>query len=223
MADRYLQRTELFDFDSPAVADFVTTTTANTDDRLLQLEQLYYAVRDRFHYEIFGVGIAAADLRASEVVAAGRGFCLHKSILFVAAARAIGIPARLAGTTVVNHISSASIQRLVGGEQFLHWFAEVRLEGTWVKLAPVFNKLLCHVYGITPMDFDVTIDALEHSAPGGRTMLATAPVRYFDGQDTDQILELVAAHHPLMVDGSGRVPSEADFLAPTASTTERSI
>jgi transglutaminase-like putative cysteine protease len=126
-------------------------------------KRLYYAVRDGIRYEIYGVDISRAGLRASAVIRGGSGLCIHKSVVFAAAARALGIPARLVLTDVRNHLASPRLRSLVGGDVFhYHCLVSVRLEDRWVKATPVFNGVLCRLYGMAPLEFDGTADSLHH-------------------------------------------------------------
>jgi hypothetical protein len=43
-----------------------------------------------------------------------------------------------------------------------HALNSVCLDGKWVRATPVFTKLLCRLYGITPLEFDGTADSMSH-------------------------------------------------------------
>jgi transglutaminase-like putative cysteine protease len=162
------------DHDAPAVREFVGRVIPAEDMSLTdKAVRLYYAVRDGIRYDVYGADLSRAGLRASAVVRAGKGFCLHKSILYAAAVRAVGIPSRLVLTDVRNHLASARLKELVGGDVFrFHCLTAVELEGRWVRATPVFNRTLCRLYGITPLEFDGTADSVHHpyDARGRRHM-----------------------------------------------------
>jgi transglutaminase-like putative cysteine protease len=91
-----MQLTEFLDFETDEVRAFVARSLG---DEALPPEdaaiRLYYAVRDGIRYDINGAHLTRSGLRASAVIARGSGMCIHKSIVFAAAARLIGIPSRL--------------------------------------------------------------------------------------------------------------------------------
>jgi hypothetical protein len=43
-----------------------------------------------------------------------------------------------------------------------HSYAELFLNGKWVKATPVFNKSMCDKFGLKPLDFDGETDSLFH-------------------------------------------------------------
>ena len=113
-----------------------------------------YAIRDGIGYEIYGADLSRAGLRASSTVAAGRGLCLHKSTLYAACARALGIPSRLALVDVRNHVVSPRLRRFLGSDVVhFHCYAQVELDGRWVSATPVFSRALCRLYRMAPLEF----------------------------------------------------------------------
>src|SRR4051794_7827475 len=97
------QPTEFLDFTSEPVRAFIA--------RVLRGEvmapetaaiRLFYAVRDRIRYEIYGADLSSTGFRASTIIGRGSGLCIHKSIVYAAAVRALGIPSRLVFANVRN-------------------------------------------------------------------------------------------------------------------------
>lgn len=159
-----LKATEFLDFDTPQVREFVRSALPNgalsARDRAVRL---YYAVRDGVRYDVYGADLSRTGLRASTIVDAGHGFCVHKSILFAAAVRSVGIPSCLVLADVRNHLASERLKRLVGGDVFhFHCLAAVYLDGRWIRVTPVFNRMLCRLYGIAPLEFDGVSDSMHH-------------------------------------------------------------
>jgi transglutaminase-like putative cysteine protease len=157
--------TEFLDYHAPAVRDFVAAVlpdpTAGTPTE--RACALYYAVRDRIQYEVYDADLSREALRASAIIERGKGFCVHKSIVYAAVTRAAGIPSRLLYGDVRNHLASPRLIKLIGGNVFTyHALNTVYLDGRWVKTTPVFNKLLCRLYRITPLEFDGRQDSLYH-------------------------------------------------------------
>ncbi|MFE3280101.1 transglutaminase family protein [Nocardia sp. NPDC059239] len=200
--------TELFDHASDQVQEFVADTLGSgrrsEADRAVAL---YYAVRDGIFYEVFDTDLSPVGLRASSVVSAGRGFCLHKSILYVAALRSVGIAARLVSSRVVNHLASPELSTLVGGEEFLHWLVSLWVDGRWIYATPVFNKMLCRLYRIEPLEFDATADSLFHPHEAGKAMTFLGDKHHFPDPRPEQIVELIRAAHPGMVGADLKVPA----------------
>lgn len=158
-----LRMTEFLDHESPEVADLVNGTVRAGDDERQRAVKLYYAVRDGIRYEVYGADLSRDGLKASSIIRTGSGFCVHKSLVYAAALRRAGIPSRLFYGDVRNHLTSPRLQDLVGGDLFrFHALTLVYLDGTWIKSTPVFNKTLCRLYRIRPLDFDGTADSLYH-------------------------------------------------------------
>lgn len=156
--------THFLDHDAPRVREFVRgALPADAVSPSEKAVALYYAVRDRILYDVYGADLSREGLRASSIVQRGTGFCVHKSILYAAAVRSVGIPSRLVLTDVRNHLASERLKQLVGGDVFrFHCLTSVHLNGRWIKATPVFNKALCRLYGIAPLEFDGVVDSLHH-------------------------------------------------------------
>lgn len=159
-----LQPTNFLDYRSGEVQDFVerwVPTTAST--AIERAVSLYYAVRDNVRYEVYGADFSRSGLRASQVLRARSGMCIHKSVVYAAALRAVAVPSRLVLTDVRNHLASDRLRELVGGDVFhYHCLTSVYLEGRWVQATPVFPKILCKLYGIASLEFDGVTDSLHH-------------------------------------------------------------
>lgn len=155
--------TDFLDYDTEPVQDFISSVVKDRkgDKRDLAVE-LYYAVRDDIFYEVYGTPLSEDGFKASHTASTKEGFCLHKSVLYAAACRAVGIPSRLHYGDVRNHLASDRLKRHIGGEVFFHGLTSVYLDDKWVKATPVFNKLLCRLYGMRPLEFDGTTDSIHH-------------------------------------------------------------
>lgn len=214
MTAQNLSPTRSLDFTSATVQAFVEeaiqTGSVSPEDRAVDL---YYAVRDRLHYEVYATDISARGLTASTVISTGQGFCLHKSIVYAAAVRAVGIPSRILCASVRNHLSSPGLQSLVGGTTFLHWFSQVFIGDRWIKATPVFNALLCKMYGIEPLEFDGRADSIFHPAGDAGAMEFLGEPLSFDDVDPVRFRALIADAHPRMVTDSGLVPGEGRLIA----------
>lgn len=96
------------------------------------------------------------------MLSVGRGFCLPKTNLLAACARAVAIPAAIGLADVRNHLCTEKLRRAMGGKDLFlhHGYAFLYLNGRWVKAAPAFNIELCEKFGVLPTDFDGRSDAL---------------------------------------------------------------
>ena len=161
--ERYIAAGEFVDSGDADVQEFAKKVTAGADDDLSHAVKLYYAVRDEVLYDPYYGGVERRYFRASDCLRAKRGFCIPKAALLAAAARSIGIPARLGYADVRNHLSTRKLLELMGGDIFIwHSFAELYLNGGWVKATPAFNLSLCEKFGVHPLEFDGRHDSLFH-------------------------------------------------------------
>jgi transglutaminase-like putative cysteine protease len=194
-----LAATEFLDHDSAEVREFVRRTVEPDSAPAEQAVALYRAVRDGVHYEVYGADLSRAGLRASSVLRRGSGMCLHKSVLYAAALRRVGVPSRLVLTDVRNHLASPRLRQLVGGDVFrYHCLVSVFLNESWVKATPVFNSRLCRLYRIAPLDFDGTADSLHHpfDLNGRRHMEFLHTHGEFADLPYDLVLDGLRAAHP---------------------------
>lgn len=214
---RLIAPTEFLDHRHPRVREFVDQTVAGADDPAQRAVRLYYAVRDGLDYEVYGQDLSRSGLRASAIVERGEGFCVHKSILYAAAVRAIGVPSRIVVSEVRNHLASPQLRALVGGDVFVHWLTSVYLEDRWLRVTPVFNKTLCRLYGMPPLDFDGTSEARLHPFTDGRQMEFTAEHGEFDDVAYDQLTAIMQARHPAMY-GAPVVPGQGSLAVEARAT-----
>jgi hypothetical protein len=208
---RLCDPTEFLDHESPAVRDFLARTLPDLDRPLRDLAiDLYYAVRDGIDYEIYGVDLARASMRASAVVEDGRGLCIHKSTLFAACARALGIPSRLVLVDVRNHLASPRLKRYLGGDVVhYHCYARVHLQGRWVSATPVFSARLCRLYRMAPLEFDGSTDAVlqPYDEQAKAHMEVVREHGVFDDLPYDRVVTGLRRAHPRIFEGSTRVRS----------------
>jgi transglutaminase-like putative cysteine protease len=158
----YLHATPFIDSDNPAIVAFARDALGNAKTTKDKALALYGAVRDRIQYDPYIDFLNPAEFRASDVLRAGKGFCVGKSALLTAAARAAGIAARPGYADVRNHLTSKRLKEQVGDIFIWHSYAELKIDGQWVKCTPAFDKILCERARIAPLDFDGVNDSLFH-------------------------------------------------------------
>ena len=158
----YLSATPFIDSDNPEIVAFAHDALGHAATIKEKALALYGAVRDQIQYDPYIDFFDPAEFRASEVLRAGKGFCVGKSALLAAAARVAGIPARPGYADVRNHLTSKRLKEQVGDIFIWHSYAELKIDGQWVKCTPAFDKVLCERARIAPLDFDGVNDSLFH-------------------------------------------------------------
>lgn len=157
----YLAPTSFVDFDHPDVQAWALSTCEGCNTPQERAIKLFYEVRDGIFYNPYHIQMNTESLKASATLAKGRAFCVPKAVLFVAGARAVGIPARLCFADVRNHLSTERLLQLMKTDVFaFHGYAECWLGERWVKASPTFNEGLCALLDVSPLDFDGVQDAL---------------------------------------------------------------
>jgi len=162
MNQEYLVPGHFIDSGAPAILDFARTATVGAAAGQMEAAlRLYCEVRDGILYDAYLDFSDPDNFRASAVLRAGRGFCVGKAALLAASARAIGIAARVGYADVKNHLTSPKLRERLKSDLFVwHSYAELFLDGRWVKATPAFNAGLCERLGIAPLDFDGRTDSL---------------------------------------------------------------
>lgn len=195
-----LAPTAFVDADHPEVADYARRHAGGGTVRERAV-RLYYAVRDDIRYDPYGIELSVRGLRASSVLAAGRGFCINKAVLMAAVCRAVGIPARLGYADVRNHLSTERLRQSMKTDVFYyHGYTSILIDDRWVKATPAFNLSLCEKFGLAPLEFDGTQDSIYHpfDLSGNRHMEYLA----FRGEHADvpidDMVQLFETHYPGM-------------------------
>ena len=171
--DADLAPTSFIDSDSDVVRGFVERVAGDARDEHELVARLFAAVRDGIRYDPYSASGDPDDYRASSILRSDRGYCVQKSIALTAAARAAGIPSRLGFADVRNHLSTERLRAAMGTDLFIwHGYSTFHIDGRWVKASCAFNAELCARFGVEPLDFDGTHDALLHpySGDGSRYM-----------------------------------------------------
>jgi len=167
---QFLQPARFIDSDHPRVIAFAKQHAGDAGDKRAAAIRLYLAVRDGIVYDPY-VNFADPDnYRASGVLASGRTFCIGKSALLAAYARAVSVPARVGFADVRNHLTSRRLYEKIKTDIFTwHSYTELYLSERWVKATPAFDRALCERAGIEPLEFDGENDSLfQPFDPAGR-------------------------------------------------------
>jgi len=160
--ERYLRPGIYVDSDHPRVTRFALEHARGGSDRERGVS-LYYAVRDAVRYNPFQDFMSDDSYRASTCLEHGEGWCVPKAALLAACARAAGIPARVGFADVKNHLTTPRLAKFMGTDVFIfHGYAELHLDGRWVKATPAFNLDLCTRFHVKPLAFDGRSDSIFH-------------------------------------------------------------
>ena len=225
----YLQPAICVDSDHPGVIEFAQRVAGSghrpDGSDLEKAVRLYYAVRDEFRYDPYGVEMTEAGMKGSAVLERGDGFCITKGALMAAACRSLGIPARLGFADVRNHLASKRMLEVMGTNLFVyHGYVDIYLEGKWVKATPAFNLSLCEKFGTLPLEFDGRNDSVFHpfDAQGNQHMEYITDHGAFADVPLADIKASFEKHYPDMysdeaqqgVHGDMAAEAEADRSAP---------
>lgn len=157
----YLKPTEFLDFQSKEVQEFVGSCINQNGNKTDNIIKLYYKVRDTIRYDVSEFCFHPKYYKASSVIRKGSGYCIPKSILLAAVARAINIPSRICFTDVVNHIATEKFKEQMRSDVFVfHSYTDLFLNNKWVKATPAFNKSLCNLLEVSPLEFNGVDDSL---------------------------------------------------------------
>lgn len=163
MNEELLTSTAIIDSDHPSILRHAERVTEGCPDSVEQAVKLYYAVRDPIIYDPYVPFHRPEHYRASGILENGRGFCVPKASLLCALGRACGIPSRLGFADVKNHLASPRFLKMLGSDLFVyHGYVEFFLDGKWVKATPAFNRELCGLHGVEPLEFNGREDSIFH-------------------------------------------------------------
>lgn len=158
--DQYLVETAFLNYKNPAFDAFLKNIDASKPSKELAID-LYYLVRDGFIYDPYHLDLTEEGLKASNVLAKKRAWCVEKSIVLCAAARKMNIPARMGFAIVKNHIGVEKLTSYLKREEIVfHGFVELFLHDKWVKCTPAFDERICAISKVEPLNWDGETDSL---------------------------------------------------------------
>ena len=131
--NEYLEETKLLDYRSGIIDDLVKERFSTIQNMKEKAEAIYYFVRDNI---VFGYN-ASDDIPATEVLRDGYGQCNTKTILFMALARACGIPCRVHFFKIHKRVQEGIFAKWIYKrfpDELIHSWPEVQLEGNWIAL-----------------------------------------------------------------------------------------
>jgi transglutaminase-like putative cysteine protease len=201
----FLEPTFYIDSDSPVVIGFAKTHARGETAREKAIS-LFRAVRDELLYDPYNIRLVPEEYKASIIIGKRRGYCVAKAIALAAVARASGIASRVGFADVKNHLSTERLRKLMKTDVFVfHGYAELFLEGRWLKVTPTFNMSLCEKFGVRPLEFDGKSDCLFHEfdSSGHRHMQYLRDHGAFADVPFDRIVDEFHRHYPGFFPGDG--------------------
>ena len=199
----HLEPTAFIDSDHLAVSEFASRAVGDADDPHQRISRLFLAVRDGIRYDPYTATDDPHDYVASNVIGRTGAYCIPKSVVLVAGARSIGIPARLGFADVRNHLTTDRLRELMGGSDVFayHGYAELNVDGQWHKATSAFNSSLCARFGVPPLEFDGTEDAMLHpfTGDGDRYMEYVRERGSFADLPLDEIVEEFSRVYPALI------------------------
>lgn len=200
-----LQPARFVNSDHPDVIAFARSATAGATSEAETVSLLFAAVRDHIRYDPYTLVLRPELMQASHIVAGASNWCVPKATLLVACCRAMGIRSRVGFADVRNHLTSRKLDELMGTDLFKwHGYAAIEVEGRVHKASPAFNADLCERFGVEPLDFDGTADALLHAFDGdGRPYMEYVRDRgLFDDVPYSQMIDELSASYPRLVEAA---------------------
>jgi transglutaminase-like putative cysteine protease len=207
-----LAATAFIDTDHHAVRAFAQEAVGGATESGARIGRLFAAVRDQIRYDPYSVSADPDDYVASKVIARGRAYCIPKAVVLTAAARSLGIPARLGFSDVRNHLQSERLATLMGTDLFVfHGYSELFVGGAWRKATPAFNDTLCARFGVSPLEFDGSADALLHpcSGDGSRYMEYVRDRGSYADLPLTAIVEALGVAYPKLLQRAAAVDDSA--------------
>jgi len=161
-SEAYLRPTPVIDSNHPSVQAKSWELTRGVSGAARQAVNLFYFVRDEVRYNFYPPPLPPEEMfRASHTLEVREGFCIPKAILLIALARAAGVPGALGFADIRNHRLSEKARMIMGTTEIrLHGYAELYLDGRWVKVTPAFDRHMCEENRLVPVEFDGKSDAM---------------------------------------------------------------
>ncbi|WP_062062861.1 transglutaminase-like domain-containing protein [Aquimarina longa] len=151
----YLVSTYYFDYKSDEIQQLIAELKTDTLSKKEKTIRLYLKVRDSWRYDPYSLSFSKENFKASNIAKKSKGHCVEKSIILIACLRAIGIPARLHLGKVKNHIGVERLTEKFGTNILTpHGMVNVFLNDRWLKLSPAFNKSMCRICNVEPLEFN---------------------------------------------------------------------
>lgn len=167
-----LKSDDVIDYNSEQVTAFLSTFKLESTVKETAIS-LYLKVRDGFIYDPYHLDISPSGLKASNVVTKKRAWCVEKALLLATCARSLKIPTKLGFAIVTNHIGTEKLTKYLNRKEIVfHGYASLYINGKWVKCTPAFDKRVCAITKVEPLEWNGEEDSLfqEYSQQGQQFM-----------------------------------------------------
>ncbi len=196
---KYLEPGIYTDSAHPGIIRLAGETIRNISGKREQAIRLYYRVRDGWHYNPYKIDLRPNALKASDMLHRNHGYCVEKANLLAALARAAGIPARLGFANVRNHLGTSRLEKLLQSDLMVfHGYTELFIDGRWVKATPAFNRELCRLLNVEPLEFDGIHDSQfqQATADGKKFMQYVFDYGTFSDVPREIFINELLKHYP---------------------------
>lgn len=203
--ESYLRGSEFIDPHHPLVRGFLPTFAKSATHQVKAMA-IYLRVRDGIRYNPFDIRFQKEALHVCQVLRKRHGHCVDKALVFIALCRAEGIPARLGLAKVRNHMGTERLEALLGSQVLApHGYAQVYLNGKWVKCTPAFNQELCDHLGVEALEFDGERDSIfqAYDRSGAEFMEYLEDYGTFADLPVVMIQEVMQATYPHLFNDEG--------------------
>ena len=206
--EKYLKSSTYLDFESDEIQSITAEFKDSDDSDVEKAIGIYLKIRDGWRYNPYQITMANEKYQASYIAQQKEGHCVDKAILLIASLRAVGIPARLRLAKVTNHIAVERLTERFGTNVLTpHGMVDVFLNGKWVKATPAFNKELCDLNKVAPLEFDGENDSMfqEYNEEGDQFMEYLEDYGSFEDVPLDFMLENLQENYPKVFDPNNGV------------------
>ncbi|NJB35633.1 MULTISPECIES: transglutaminase family protein [Flavobacteriaceae] len=201
--EQYTAATTFLDYNSPEIQGLIAEFKSDSLSLKEKAIGVYTKIRDGYRYNAYNITLNKDKFKASYLAKQKEGHCVDKAILLTAALRGLNIPARIRLAKVTNHIA---VERLTNrfGTNILtpHGMVEVYLDGWWIKATPAFNKELCILCKVAPLEFDGKTDSMfqEYNTDGQQFMEYLEDYGSFEDVPVDFMMKNLLEHYPGVFD-----------------------
>ena len=155
-----LQPTDFVNADHPAIVDGAGRLDLARRTPVERAVRLFEFMRDDVEYE-FAAKLKREEYVASYVLAEGKGFCVQKSVLLCALARAAAVPTALVMSDLRDHTLGPRVVEAMGTDVMVyHGLAAFHLDGRWLRVDAALSPGLVRRKGYRLVEFDGETEAL---------------------------------------------------------------
>ena len=195
----YLNSSYFLDYDTEPIQDLILEFKSDSLSNKEKTIGIYKKVRDEYRYDPYSISLSPDNFKASYIAKKSTGNCVEKSVLLVAALRALDIPARLHLGKVKNHIAVERLTEKFGSNELTpHGMVNAFLNNQWLKMSPAFNKDLCEKFNVDPLEFDGETNSYlqQYNSNGDQFMEYIEDYGHFEDVPLTFMKEKLLEHYP---------------------------